>query len=212
MRSILTDETAEYVREMQPDVDDHLETMEAYARENRVPIASRDVAQFQTMLVEATGADRALEIGTAIGYTTVQIARAGADVVSLERDPDRIEVAEQFVAEAGVEGSVSIERGDATDLLPELDGEFDLAFIDAKKDEYETYLEHVVPLLRPNGVLVVDNLFRGGRVPEAAVTDEQPDTRVEAILEFNDRFLDHPQLESVLLPLADGTGFAVKSE
>ncbi|GCF16021.1 hypothetical protein Harman_39560 [Haloarcula mannanilytica] len=85
-------------------------------------------------------------------------------------------------------------------------------FVDAKKDEWEAYLESVVPLLRPGGVLVVDNLLWGVQVPLAAVNEESPDKEVASLLAFNERFVNRPQLQSVILPFADGTGFAVKAE
>lgn len=212
MHSLLTDATETYTRQMQPEVDSILAEIERYAREHDVPIAARDVAQFQTMLVDATGADRVLEIGTAIGYTTIQLARAGTDVVTVERDEKRITVAEEFIAEAGVGETIDIEAGDATEILPTLDGQFDLIFVDAKKDEYGAYLDESVPLLRTNGLLVVDNLLWGGQVPSAAVGDRSPDPETAALLDFNERFVSHPRLQAIILPFADGTGFAVKSD
>jgi len=212
MHSFLTEATEAYTRQMEPSVGPLLKDIEAYAHEHRVPIAARSVAQFQSMLVTATDANQVLEVGTAIGYTAIQLARAGADVVTLEEDADRITAAEEFIDEAGVADAIDIERGDATDILPGLDEQFDLVFIDARKDEYEQYLDTVVPLLRPGGLLVIDNLLWGGAVPSAAVDGGDPDSDVASLLEFNEEFVGHPRLQSAILPFGDGTGFAVKAK
>jgi caffeoyl-CoA O-methyltransferase len=211
MESILSEATDAYISRMQPSVDDLLEDIEAYAREHDVPIAARDVAQFQTMLARMSGAERVLEIGTAIGYTTIQLARTGTEVVTLELDPDRIEVAETFIAEADVEDSIDIRQGDANELLPELDGQFDMIFIDGPTQEYADYFEHALPRLRSGGLLVIDNLLWKGAVPTAAETDANDESTAASLLAFNQQFVDHDELDALILPLDDGTGFARKS-
>lgn len=210
MQSVLTDPTEAYIQGMQPAVDPQLEEIEDYARENDVPIAARDVARFQTMLVQATGADRVLEIGTAIGYTTIQLARAGASVVTIELDPDRIETARRFIEQADVASSIEIKQGDAKEVLPDLDEKFDLTFIDGPVQDYTTYFKHSLPLLQHGGVFVIDNLLRKGRVPVAEAEETAPGADATSLLSFNEAFMNHDQLNSVILPLDDGTGFAIK--
>jgi caffeoyl-CoA O-methyltransferase len=210
MPSILDATTEAYINSMQPSVDPLVEQMEEYARENDVPIASRDVATFQTILGRAMGADRILEIGTAIGYTTIQLARTGANVVTLELDPERADVARDYIDQSDVEDRIDLLEGDAVELLPTLDESFDIAFIDGPTDEYAAYLDRVIPLLRPEGLIVIDNLLRRGHVPAAADAGDVEDSSIDALVEFNQQLRDHDDVEALVLPLDDGTGFALK--
>ena len=210
MARILDSTTADYLETVRPEVDDLLLEMEAHAREERVPIAAREVAQLQAQLARSTGAERVLEIGTAIGYSTIQVARAGPAVVTLERDPERIAAAEEYLRRAGVDDRVTIREGDALETLAELEGPFDLVFIDALKTEYSAYLDAVVPLLADAGVVVADNLLWDGEVPAATVGDAEADEATVALAAFNEAFVDHDDLDAIVTPLGDGTGIGVK--
>jgi len=211
--SILTDATASYCSRMQPAADDLVEEMEAQAEEERIPIASRDVAHLQAILARATDAERALEFGTAIGYSTLHVARTGTEVVSLEIDEDRIADARAYLDRGDVLDRVEIRQGPALETLSELSGPFDLVFVDAVKAEYREYLDRSLPMLRPGGLVVADNLLWSGDV--AADDDEVDEGRresTEALRAFNEYFLNHEQLDAILSPLGDGTGLAVKIE
>lgn len=208
--AILTGVTEEYLRSIRPDADDLVEEMEAHAREEGIPIASRDVASFQAILTEATDAGRALEIGTAIGYTTIHLARTGCEVVTLERDAERIAAAREYIDRAGVADRIEIVEGDALETLAELDETFDLAFVDGLKTEYAEYLDLALPLVRSGGLIVVDNLLWSGRVPEAAHAGNADADSTAALVEFNETFVNHDDLSALVMPLGDGTGIAVK--
>lgn len=213
MPAILTDETAEYLATIQPPADDLVEEMEAHASEEGVPIAAREVAHLQAILVKAAGADRVLEFGTAIGYSTLHVARAGAEVVSLEIDEDRIAAAEEYLERGGVRDRVEIVQGPALESLENLAGPFDIVFLDAVKQEYADYLDRSLPMVPEGGLVVADNLLWSGNVP--ADDDEVPESRresTEALREFNEYFVGHEQLDAVVTPLDDGTGIATKIE
>ncbi len=122
----------------------------------------------------------------------------------------RVERAEEFVGRAGFGERLRIERGYALEVLPRLSGEtFDLLFIDAVKEEYARYLELALPMLREGGVVIVDNLLWGGQVAGEIRAPEQT-ASTQALREFNQIFVRHPQLLSVVLPVGDGLGYAVK--
>jgi predicted O-methyltransferase YrrM len=230
MPAILTDETAEYLAEMQPPADDLVAEMEAHAERDGIPIADRSVAHLQAILARAAGADRVLEFGTAIGYSTLHVARAGAEVVTMEVDEERIAAAEEYLKRGGV--SVSVMDGDssadpgasdgghavihhapALELLDDLEGPFDVVFLDAVKEEYEQYLERTLPMVPVDGVVVADNLLWGGDVP--ADDEDVREGRREstaALRAFNERFVGHDQLDAIISPLGDGTGIATKTE
>jgi len=206
--AILQSEQAEYLDQLLPQTDRLLTEMEAYAAEHRVPIADREVATFIEIAARTSGAKRALEIGMAIGYSVVHLARGmgeGSLVVTIEPNDEMINASKGYLERAGLSDRVRIERGKALDVMPRLDESFDLLFIDAVKEEYKRYLDLGLPRLRSGGVVIVDNLLWGGKV----ASDDMESSTV-ALREFNVYFSNHPQLRSIVLPVGDGLGYAVK--
>ncbi|HEX7317796.1 MAG TPA: O-methyltransferase [Pyrinomonadaceae bacterium] len=211
--AIVKSEQAEYLERLLPSNTGLLAEMEEYAEAHRVPIADREVARFLEITARSTGARRVLEIGMAIGYSVVHLARGMGDgglVVTIEPSEEMIARSEDFVGRAGLRESLRIERGYALEVLPRLAGEtFDMLFLDAVKQEYAQYLELALPMLREGGVVVVDNLLWGGQVAgEIRAPDQTAST--QALREFNQIFVRHPQLLAVVLPVGDGLGYAVK--
>lgn len=211
--AIVRPEQAEYLERLLPASAELLAEMEAYADEHNVPIADREVARFIEITVRATGARRVLEIGMAIGYTVLHLLRGmgdGGEVVTIEPSEEMIERGEDYLGRAGHGGRVRIERGLALEVLPRLAGEtFDAVFLDALKEEYVGYLELSLPLLRAGGLVIVDNLLWGGQVAGEIRSPDQT-ASTQALREFNQVFMRHPQLHSVILPVGDGLGYAVK--
>ena len=207
--AILQREQAEYLDQLMPQDDRLLTEMEAYAAEHRVPIADREVAAFIEITARACGAKSALEIGMAIGYSVVHLARGMGDgslVVTIEPSDEMIQAAYDYLRRASLIDRVRIERGKALDVMPRLDETFDLLFIDAVKEEYRQYLDLGLPRLRSGGVVIVDNLLWGGKV-----AGDDSESSTVALREFNQYFINHPQLRAVVLPVGDGLGYAVKS-
>ena len=210
--AILQPEQATYLDRLLASNVGLLEEMEQFAAEHHVPISDREVARFLEITARAAGARRVLEIGMAIGYAVVHFARALPDdglVVTIEPNEDMIAASEVYLRRAGLSEKVRIERGAALDVLPRLTETFDLVYLDAVKEEYSDYLELALPLLRTGGLLIADNLLWGGLV----AGDETPREKVastQALREFNQRFIRHPQLLSVVLPVGDGLGYGIK--
>jgi caffeoyl-CoA O-methyltransferase len=210
--AILRGEQAEYLERLHPANVGLLAEIEAYAAERRVPIADPEVARFIEIAARAANVRRALEIGMAVGYTVIHLARALPEdglVVTIEPSDEMIARSEEYLRRADLRERVRIERGRALEVLPRLEETFDLVFIDALKEEYGGYLELALPLLRVGGVIVVDNLLWGGQVAGEVRSPDQT-ASTQALREFNQLFVRHPQLLSVVLPLGDGLGYAVK--
>jgi caffeoyl-CoA O-methyltransferase len=210
--AIIRSEQAEYLDRLTPDNTGLVAEMEAYAAEHSVPIADREVARFIEITTRSTGARRVLEIGMAIGYTALHVARAlpeGGEVVTIEPSEEMIARSSAYLERAGLRGRVTVERGFALDVLPRLAGAFDMVFLDAVKTEYASYLELSLPLLRAGGVVIADNLLWGGQVAGEIGAQEQT-ASTQALREFNQVFVRHPQLLSVVLPVGDGLGYGVK--
>ena len=210
--AILRGEQAEYLERLLPANVGLLAEMERYAAEHRVPIADPEVARFLEITARASGARRALEIGMAIGYSVIHLARAlppDGLVVTIELSDEMIALSDGYLRRAGLRERVRVERGAALEVLPRLEESFDLVFIDAVKEEYAQSLELALPMLRAGGVVVVDNLLWGGQVA-GEIREPGQTASTQALREFNQLFVRHPQLLSVVLPLGDGLGYAVK--
>jgi predicted O-methyltransferase YrrM len=163
-----------------------------------------DQAAFMTILVRAIAARRALEVGTFLGYGAVAIARGLPDdgeLVVCELEQDYADRALDHLERAGLADRVEIRVGPATETLAAMDeeGSFDLAFIDADKQTYPAYYEQCLRLLRPGGLLVLDNVFMGGRI-----LDPSSDEQTGIVAALNDRIASDDRVEAAMLAIADG--------
>jgi predicted O-methyltransferase YrrM len=166
---------------------------------------------FMTLLVRAMGARRALELGTFTGYSAICIARGlaeGGELVTCDRNGDWTQVARRYFEEAGVAERIDLRLGPALDTIRQLpvDDPFDFAFIDADKAEYPDYYEECLRLLRPGGLIMLDNVLRGGEVLNGA----SDDPRTLATREVNDRAIADERVEVAMLGVSDGITLALK--
>jgi predicted O-methyltransferase YrrM len=154
-----------------------------------------------------------LEVGTAIGYSTLHMAEEveRGRVVTLERDPDRASQARAFLNRAGVAGRVELVEGDALETIPRLEGPFDLLFVDATKGQYPRYIELAEPKLSERALLVVDNLLMDGEValPGDAETTWSPDS-LAAARKLNAELMSSDRWLASVLPIGDGVGLGAR--
>ncbi|HVL53576.1 MAG TPA: O-methyltransferase [Vitreimonas sp.] len=183
--------------------------MEALANRADVPIVDRDSGRVLSVL--ATGRQRIVEVGTAIGYSTLWLALgqpAGGTIVTIDPDTGRTDRARRWWREAGIDdGQIIQVTGRALEAFAAdeaaLAGPFDLAFIDALKPEYGDYLEAIVPRLAPAALVVADNVLWSGRV--SGDRPSQPgDEHVEALRSFDRQLLRDPRFNATILPVGDG--------
>ena len=207
---ILQPEQEDYLDRLLPPRDAILREMEERAAREEIPISDPEVGKLLGILARATGARRILEIGAAIGYGAIWLARGApeARVQSVDIDPERLAAARGYLERAGVADRVELIEGAALEVIHRLDGPFDLVYVDAVKTEYRKYLDLVLPKMRVGGVIVCDNLLWGGEV--AAPDEDQENPNADALRAFNGYLMMHPQLQAVVLPLGDGVGLATK--
>jgi predicted O-methyltransferase YrrM len=180
-----------------------------------LPLVDAEVGALLRVLATAVGATRILEIGTAIGYSGIWLARAlppGGMLVTMEFDEARAREARENFARAGVSDRVSVVVGDAQLKLAKVSGPFDLIFQDGDKKLYTPLLDRLVALLRPGGLLVTDNvLWDGEVVPGFQKSPRQNPDDTRAIIEYNQRVASHPQLLTSIVPLRDGVSISVRT-
>lgn len=210
--AILHAAQAAYLDRLLPPRDPLLTEMERAAAEGGVPIADPEVGRLLTLLARSTRARRIVEIGTAIGYGALCLTRGApeAELVTIDQDPEMLERAGGYLERAGARERVRLVEGAALEMLAGLEGPFDLAWVDAAKAEYRRYLDLLLPKMSVGGTLVFDNLLWKGRVADPEQNPDDPDA--DALRAFNGYLMIHPQLTSVLLPLGDGVGLAVKTQ
>lgn len=169
--------------------------------------------QFMQLLVRLLAAKRLIEVGVFTGYSALAMALAlPADgrLVACDNEPDYTRIAERYWQQAGVREKIELHLAPAIETLnalkPDHSGQFDMAFIDADKPAYLDYYEACLQLLRPGGVIVVDNVLWSGRVAEPGIVDE--DTC--AIRAFNSALQSDERVHQCMLPLADGVTVVMK--
>ena len=165
-------------------------------------------AELLKMLVSLTGAKHILEIGSFTGYSTVCLALGGGEdciVDALEINDELEDLMREGWDKAGVSDRIRLHLGDACETLRRLAGEpgreYDFVFMDANKREYCKYYELLMPLLRPGGLIVADDVLWDGKVYAESVPS---DAQTQGLLEFNRRVAEDPGVETVMLPLRDG--------
>jgi caffeoyl-CoA O-methyltransferase len=164
-----------------------------------------------TLLVGAIEARRAIEVGTFTGYSAICIARGlseDGELVTCDVNEEWANVARRYFAEAGVEDRIDMRVGPGLETLRSIpdDGGFDFAFIDADKQGYPEYYEECLRLLRPGGLLMIDNVLLGGRVTDPGPDDES----ARAIAKLNDAIATDERVDVAMLGISDGVTLARK--
>ena len=171
------------------------------------PIAvTAPMGKFLNLLARAAGARRILEIGTLGGYSTIWLARAlpsDGEVVTCEIDPHHAEVAAANFVRAGVDKVIDLRVGPACDTLASLEGPFDLAFVDADKTSGAEYFRECVRLVRPGGVIIVDNVVRKGGVLDAA----SEDVNVQGIRRFMQALAAERRVDATAIQTVGSKGY-----
>jgi len=200
----IQDDVEEYLYKLLPGRDVVVSEMEAYAAENRVPIIGPAVARMLALFVQVSGAKRIFEMGSAIGYSTIWLARAAgpkAKVFYTDGDPENARRAQNYFRRAGVAKRIEVKVGDALALLKKAPGTFDLIFNDVDKHQYPDALPVALPKLRRGGLLITDNTLWSGKAARPAAEGDE-DTK--GVQEFNRLVYASKELYPVLIPLRDG--------
>jgi predicted O-methyltransferase YrrM len=183
-----------------------------------LPLAEMQIApeqgQFMALLVQLLGVKKALEVGVFTGYSALRVALAmptDGRLVACDINPEYTAIAQRYWAAAGVADRIDLRLGPALDTLNHLidageANQFDFAFIDADKANYSNYYERVLQLVRPGGLVVIDNVLWSGRVADPAVQD----SRTKALRQFNQRLYQDDRIVLSLVPIADGLTLALK--
>jgi predicted O-methyltransferase YrrM len=210
MPGIFEPQAETYINSLLPARDAVLRKMEGYARKHNVPIVGPACARVLHQLALLVRARRVFEMGSAIGYSTLWLARAvgpRGKVFYTDGDPANAERARAYLHEAGMLGRVKILVGDALESLKATPGQFDLIFNDVSKTQYPEAFKMAVPRVRVGGLFITDNVLWYGRVARPAAPD---DAETRAIQKFNRLVYKSPDLLTTIVPLRDGLAVCLK--
>src|SRR5215211_4687269 len=209
---ILSEHVEEYLHGLRPERGEVMGEMEAIAERDGVPIVHWETGRLLAILCRALD-PIVLEVGTAIGYSTLHMAQTlqRGRIVTLEIDPERARQARELWGRAGVEERIELVEGDARETIDGLAGPFDLLFVDAAKEQYQRYIDLAEPKLSERAVLVVDNTLMSGEV--ALAPDAPTSWRAESLAAaraLNADILDSERWLATVLPVGDGVTFAAR--
>jgi predicted O-methyltransferase YrrM len=200
----IQDDVEEYLYKLLPERDAVVSEMEDYAAQNRIPIIGPAVARMLALFVQVSGAKRIFEMGSAIGYSTIWLARAAGPkgkVIYTDGDPEKANRAKNYFRRAGVAKRIEVRVGNALELLKKAPGKFDLIFNDVDKHQYPDALHAALPKLKSGGLFITDNTLWSGKAARPASRD---DINTLGVQELNRLVYASKELYPVLIPLRDG--------
>jgi predicted O-methyltransferase YrrM len=204
--AVVTAEHVAYLAARTQAEDPFLSDLKRAAREAGLPAIwiAPEQASFVQVLLKIAGAKRVVEVGTLGGFSAISMARAlpeDGSLVTFEVDPRHADFAREWVARSDVAGRVEVVTAAGLDGLPELpDGSVDAMFIDANKEDYPHYVDHAARLLRPGGLVMVDNAFAFGQL----FAEQPSDPSVAHVKAFNDWMALDSRFHAIIAAIGDG--------
>lgn len=187
--------------------------MEKFAKENEVPISQIETIRLIEILIRLGNIKNVLEVGAAIGYSAICMAWAGATKIdTIEINADAVRVARKNIELAGYNDRITVHEGDAREVLKELDGKYDMIFVDAAKGQYNEFFENCMRMLKVGGILVSDNVLYKGMTATDELVQHRKITIVKRLRTYVDMLCNHPKLETDVLPIGDGVALSIKTE
>ena len=216
LSAIVTPYVTEYIREKTVHNNPLLTELEEYATLNKVPIAEPETARLMSVLTKLVRPKKILEIGTAIGYSSIIMAQgldADGKITTLEYDSKTAEIARENIKRAGLADKIQVIEADAKDYLSYLDEDetYDMVFLDGPTAHYLFMLEDAVRLLRKGGLLVSDNILFKGMTADDGHFARRKVTIIHRLREYIDALMAHPQLETSILSQGDGVTLSIKT-
>ncbi len=216
LNAIVTPYVTSYIRKKTVQKDELLLDIERYAAENSVPVAEPETARLLSVLTKLVRPKKILEVGCAVGYSSIIMARGlaeGGKILTLEYDTEMIKKASENIKRVGLEDTIHIAEADAKDYLWYIEGDesFDMIFLDGPKAHYIYMLDDCVRLLRKGGLLISDNVLFKGMTADDGHFVRRKVTIINRLREYITALMEHPQLETSILSQGDGVTLSVKT-
>lgn len=196
----------EYIRNTIAPNDELLQELENYAVKHNIPIVQLETAKLISVLCMIKKPKKILEIGTAIGYSSILMAKSinDVEVITIEQNDNLIEIANNNIRNANLSNTIKILEGSAQDVLKSIDETFDLVFIDAGKGHYMEFLNLCIDKLNDDGIIVSDNILYRGMVANDELIDKRDRTIVKRMREYLNYICNSDKLQTSIIPIGDG--------
>ncbi len=202
---------SQYLSELYDFRDEDLKALETLARIENVPIIERESLELLLLLIKIHKPKRILEIGTAIGYSSIAMSKAfDGEIDTIDRSEKWLEIAKSNLAERNLDGRIHIHYGDAREVLDNIDQTYDLIFIDGGKSHYRAFFDLAFPKLESGGLVFSDNLFLGGFVYDDSLVPRRDRTMTRAMRKYLEFLKTDKRLDTSILDLGDGIGISRK--
>ena len=215
MSNIVNELVEDYIRNTLQDKEGLLKELEVYANENNVPIVHKEVSELLKVLLKIQKPKRILEVGCAIGYSSILFATTldkDVEIITVERNEEMIKKAKENIKRAGFEKNITILEGNAEDILPNIEGEFDMIFLDAAKGQYKLFYDMIIDKLKVDGVLISDNILYKGMIAHDDFVVRRKKTIVKRMRDYLDYICTCDYLSTSLLPIGDGVAISYKDK
>lgn len=216
MSNITYDYMESYIRGLIPEREGTLKEIEDFAKENKVPIVQKETAKFLELMVQMKKPKKILELGTAIGFSSILMYEASqnadTDIITIERDKKMIEYAKSNIEKFNLQEHIKIEEGDCLEILEKMDDKFDLIFMDAGKGHYNHFLPHCLRLLKDDGIIVADNVLFRGMVASKELVKRRKITIVKRMKSYLEMVNSSDDLITSVIPMGDGIAVTTRRQ
>ncbi len=197
----------QYLRQLIPDSAGTLKELEDYAKEHKVPIIQKESGKFLELMVSIKKPKNILELGTAIGYSSILMATTlqnNVHIDTIERDEEMVRLARENIKKYEMEGNISIIEGDCLEILKTLQGKYDIIFMDAGKGHYNHFLPYCMALLSDEGIIIADNVLFRGMVASRELLKRRKITIVKRMKTYLQMVSQNEELITSVIPMGDG--------
>lgn len=204
-----------YLNSLYPELDEGLDNIRREARANFVPIIRDETINLLTTLIRMNQPKRILEVGAAVGFSACLMASVArnANIVTIENYEPRIPIANNNIKNMGFENRITLIEGDATEVLPTLNGPFDFVFMDAAKGQYINFWPEIKRLTKDGGIIVTDNVLQDGDIIESRYAITRRNRTIHKRMRDYLYELTHDKgYTTTILPLGDGVSISVKGK
>lgn len=213
MSQINHDYINSYLIDLIPQNEGILKELETYAIEHHTPIVTPEVAGLLKAMIKSLGAKNILEVGTAIGYSAILMGLSAADdfrITTIERNEENACLALQNIEKAGMKQNIKVLIGDASELLDQVEGSYDIIFVDAAKGHYMDFFEKSIDKLKIGGLFICDNVLFRGMVAERSLLVRRKITIVKRLKKFLHFISNNESLQTTIIPMGDGVSISCK--
>ena len=211
---IVEDRITSFINSMNADETGIVGQIEAEALRDGVPIIRKETKEWMKTMLLIQRPQQILEVGTAVGFSAIYMSQflpQNGHITTIEKWEPRITKAKENFKRASKEDCITLLEGDAADVLKQLQGSYDLIFMDAAKGQYIHFLPDVIRLLRKGGVLISDNVLQDGEVLDSKYVVERRNRTIHSRMrEYLYTLKNHEELETSIIPLGDGVSLSVK--